>query len=56
LITDQKIPLLDKEKVKKLFSKKSFLKQTIKKIFSKKPIKEAIVFVKESPRRFIYTL
>ena len=56
LITDQKIPLLDKEKVKELFSKQSFLMHTIKKIVSRKPIKKAITFVKESPKNFIYTL
>ncbi len=56
LITDQKIPILDKEKVKKLFWKQSFLRHTLKKIFSKKPVKNAIIFIKESPRRFIYTL
>lgn len=56
LITDQKIPLLDKEKVKELFSKQSFLVHTIKKVFSRKPVKKAITFIKESPRHFIYTL
>ena len=56
LFSDQKIPIRDKEKLKELFAKESFLKQFIRKVFSTKPIKKTIVFLKNSPKKFIYIL
>lgn len=56
LFSDQKIPIHNKDNLKSMLSKKSFLRQFIKKVFSVKPMKNAIVFLKDSPRKFIHVL
>ncbi len=56
LFTDNKIPLRDKDKLKELFAKESFLRQFVRKVFSMKPIKKTVVFLKESPKKFIHIL
>lgn len=56
LFLDNRIPFRDKDKLKEILWKKSFLRQFVKKVFSAKPIKKTIVFLKESPRSFIHIL
>jgi MFS family permease len=56
LYLDNKIPITDKDKLKEILWKKSFLRQFIKKVFSIKPIKNTIVFLKNSPKSFIHIL
>ncbi len=56
LFTDNKIPLRDKDKLKELFAKESFLRHFMRKVFSMKPIQKTIIFLKESPKRFIHIL
>lgn len=56
LFTDHKIPIKTKQDVKTIFAKDGFLVQLFKKSFSIKPIKDIIVFLKNSPQRYIYTL
>lgn len=56
LFLDNKIPLREKDKLKEVLWKKSFLRKFVRKVFSTKPIKKTIIFLKNSPKSFIYIL
>ncbi len=56
LFTDRKIPLIKKNEIKEIFSKKHFLIQFIRKVFSFKPFVKTFSILKHEPRSFLYSL
>ena len=56
LLTDKKLPSLDKKKIKEFLAGQTFTQRFIHEVFSFRPIKKVIVKLKNYPGRMYYAL